>query len=320
MASTSRRSFLSNLGVAASAAGATLAGATAAQAQPAPPVDSHWQPARHPEDDWFDQLPGKHRYYFDSTTPERLEDAIQFTGNYDRANRGVYGLANADRAVIVGRPTYGKGSAQSVFPFGAAGGLKLTTAKCYTPSGRSINKLLIDPDDPDADQAVLLQRQRFRTDAGRVVYGAGGISPDVYAGDTLLTPIESALVAALAAKAGIFRDEVTTLALDVKAKHTVASPDFEVTPALLDDLYRRLVARGVKLDRSVYDDAKPVVSRVLAAEIERYVFGPDAELRRSASSDAALAKALQLVEGVKTEADMLRRAALDKSSADSVAK
>ena len=103
MASKSRRSFLSNLGAAASAAGATLAvGSASAHAQAPAPADGHWQPARHPQDDWMDQLPGKHRYFFDSTTPERLEDAIQFTGNYYTASRGVYGLENADLAVIVG--------------------------------------------------------------------------------------------------------------------------------------------------------------------------------------------------------------------------
>ena len=101
MASKSRRSFLSNLGAAASAAGVTLAAGSASAQVPAS-GDAHWQPARHPQDDWFDQLPGKHRFYFDSTTPDRLEDAIQFTGNYFSANRGVYGLENADLAVIVG--------------------------------------------------------------------------------------------------------------------------------------------------------------------------------------------------------------------------
>jgi hypothetical protein len=101
MASKSRRSFLSNLGIAASAAGATLgAGSIGAQAQT--PADARWQPARHPQDDWFDQLPGKHRFFFDTTTPDRLEDAIQFTGNYYGANKGGYGLENADLAVIVG--------------------------------------------------------------------------------------------------------------------------------------------------------------------------------------------------------------------------
>ena len=101
MASKSRRSFLSNLGVAASAAGATLAAGTAvAHAQTG--SDGRWQPARHDKDDWFDQLPGKHRFFFDTSTPDALADAIQFAGNYYSANKSGYGLENADLAVIVG--------------------------------------------------------------------------------------------------------------------------------------------------------------------------------------------------------------------------
>src|SRR5471032_2327894 len=100
MPSKSRRSFLSRLGVAASAAGSTFsAGATGARAQTT--ADGRWQPARHAQDDWFDQLPGKHRFFFDTSTPESLADAIQFSGNYYSANKGVYGLENADLAVVV---------------------------------------------------------------------------------------------------------------------------------------------------------------------------------------------------------------------------
>ncbi len=225
-----------------------------------------------------------------------------------------------DRAVLVGRPTYGKGSAQSVFPFATAGGLKLTTAKWYTPAGRSLNKMVIDPDDPDADEATLLKHQKFRTDGGRTVYGGGGITPDVLAGDTAVAPADAALVKELGAKAGIFRDEVTELALNAKVTHSVASPDFVVTPAMREDLWRRLVGRGVKLSRTTYNDAQPVISRLLAYEIARYVFGPDAEIRRRAASDAALSKAVALASGVKSQADLLRRASLEKSSADSLAK
>lgn len=229
-------------------------------------------------------------------------------------------LQDHDRAVIVGRPTYGKGSAQSVFPFGKTGGLKLTTARWYTPAGRSISKTVAEADDADADESTPLKRNKFRTDGGRVVYGAGGIAPDVYAGDTALPPVEAALVHELGAKAGIFRDEVTAMALEKKGTHAVTSPDFVVTPAMRDELWRRLVVRDVKLNRTVYDQAEPLVARLLGYEIARYVFGPDAELRRRAVSDKALAKALQLAGGAKTQADLLRRASLEKASADSAAK
>src|SRR5882757_4924186 len=98
MPSKSRRQFLSRLGVAATAAGVTLA-ASPAGAQ-APAAES-FTPARHPQDDWYDQLPGKHRLFFDTTKPDSLEDAIQFSGNFFSANRGDYKLENKDLAVIV---------------------------------------------------------------------------------------------------------------------------------------------------------------------------------------------------------------------------
>jgi hypothetical protein len=98
--SLARRSFLSRLGIAASAAGATFtAGATDARAQTT--SDGRWQPARHAQDDWFDQLPGKHRFFFDTTTPDSLADAIQFAGNYYSANKSGYGLENTDLAIVI---------------------------------------------------------------------------------------------------------------------------------------------------------------------------------------------------------------------------
>ena len=99
--SLARRSFLSRLGAAAAAAGATFA-AIAPDAQAQTSSDGRWQPARHQQDDWFDQLPGKHRFFFDTSTQDSLTDAIQFAGNYYSANKGGYGLEHADLAVIVG--------------------------------------------------------------------------------------------------------------------------------------------------------------------------------------------------------------------------
>src|SRR6476646_8144666 len=80
-------------------------------------------------------------------------------------------LQDHDRALIVGTPTYGKGSAQSVVSFGDQGGLKLTTARWFTPVGRSITRPR--PSDDESGDPPPVQRERFRTDAGRVVYGGG---------------------------------------------------------------------------------------------------------------------------------------------------
>ena len=69
--------------------------------------------------------------------------------------------------------------------------------------------------------------------------------------------------------------------------------------------------------RSVYDDAEPLVSRVIAFDIARYVFGGEAEFRRRALADQPLQKALELARGAKSEHDLLRRATAQAPSVES---
>ncbi len=96
-----RRSFFSRLGAGATALGATFgAGVLPAQAAPADPAGT-WHPARHAEDDWFDQVSAQHRFFFDTTTPEALGNAIFFANNYFTANRTGYELADRDLAVVI---------------------------------------------------------------------------------------------------------------------------------------------------------------------------------------------------------------------------
>ena len=97
----SRRSFLSRLGIGTSALGAALGlGSASTLAQSG--ADSRFQPARHAQDDWFDEIPGKHRCFFDTTTAEELADAIQFAGNYLMGSKNGYALEPGDLALIIG--------------------------------------------------------------------------------------------------------------------------------------------------------------------------------------------------------------------------
>jgi len=97
----SRRSFLSRFGIGTSALGAALGlGSASALAQSG--SDSRFQPARHSQDDWFDEIPGKHRCFFDTTTAEELADAILFAGNYFTGSKNGYALEPSDLALIIG--------------------------------------------------------------------------------------------------------------------------------------------------------------------------------------------------------------------------
>jgi carboxyl-terminal processing protease len=105
-------------------------------------------------------------------------------------------LQDHDAALVVGKTTFGKGSVQTVFQLNRTEGLKLTTARYYTPSGRSIHKDReteghhLNADNPEMTDQPLqrepedleiprFQKQQYRTDDGRIVYGGGGVTPDI---------------------------------------------------------------------------------------------------------------------------------------------
>jgi carboxyl-terminal processing protease len=214
-------------------------------------------------------------------------------------------LQDHDRAVVLGMTTYGKGSVQHVFPVTSGGAVRLTTARWLTPLGRSISS---PPPAEDADLADSTPRPKYHTDAGRTVLGGGGITPDVAIGDTAAPAENLALMRALGTNVSLFHDALTGYALELKATNAVKSPEFIVTKAMLDEVYKRMQKRAVDVPRSTYDAAAPLVSRLFSYEVARYVFGADAEFRRKAADDKVLIAAQQLLAAARSQADALHRA------------
>ncbi len=100
-----RRSFLVRVAGAAAAFAAAFSGRAGAQTPAATAFDpppQPWRPARHAKDDWLDQLPGQHRFFFDVTKTSGLVDAILFAGNFFDVNKNEYGVSASDLAVVVG--------------------------------------------------------------------------------------------------------------------------------------------------------------------------------------------------------------------------
>jgi hypothetical protein len=96
-----RRSFLARAGGAAIAGGAMSATPSILAAQSERPAEGRFEPARHSQDDWLDQVPGKHRFFLDTATAGALGQAIFFVNNYYTANRSGYGLDGSDLAVVI---------------------------------------------------------------------------------------------------------------------------------------------------------------------------------------------------------------------------
>lgn len=216
-------------------------------------------------------------------------------------------LQDHDRAVLMGTTTYGKGSAQNLYPVDHGAAVKLTIARWFTPSGRSIDRRRPNADTGTVDTTKA--RPRYKTDAGRTVLGGGGISPDVSLPANTPVAADTSLEQALGKQIPQFRDALTDYALSLKASGSITSPDFAITAPMRGELFKRMRSRGVQVDSATFQRAAPSVDRLLGYEIARYVFGESAEFARRLHDDAQIARAVEFVRGATTPADLLRRAA-----------
>ena len=232
-------------------------------------------------------------------------------------------LQDHDRAVVVGTPTFGKGLVQTLFPLGEGVALKLTTARWYTPSGRTIQRTADSeeeqmaqaaleasdtvPGEPEvsASDSAIKARPVYRTGAGRIVRGGGGIVPDIVIRSDTLTEAERDFVKALGDDLPVYRDVVTSYALEQKSGKTVPAEGFTVTPAIRQQIYERLKQKGIDLTPEEFKDGARLVDQNLSYDVARYVFGRQAEFRRRARDDRQLQTALDLLHKAGTPKELL---------------
>lgn len=138
-----------------------------------------------------------------------------------------------DRGVIIGNTTFGKGLVQQVINMAPDYFLKLTVAKYYVPSGRCIQKpemvknhsSIVD-EEKESDSVVVSNKEIFRTESGREVYGGGGIAPDIEIEREKYKPIEYNLE-----RQSMFFD----FAVSYISKHPDISKNFEVNDEIVAD-------------------------------------------------------------------------------------
>ena len=92
-----RRAFFAKLGAGVAAVGATAGFAAPVGAQ----GTGAFKAAGHPQDDWMDQVPGRHRFVFDTTTPDAADTVRRYADNFFNANKSGYGLDPRDLAVVI---------------------------------------------------------------------------------------------------------------------------------------------------------------------------------------------------------------------------
>ena len=272
---------------------------------------------------------------FDDSRPQQWPDlpivVLVNEGTASAAEIIAGALQDHDRAVVVGTPTFGKGLVQTLFTLGDDVALKLTTARWYTPSGRTIQRQAADIEDQFAlaeneaqgiedtlhaavDTAKL---PAYHTDAGRVVRGGGGIVPDIIVRRDTLTADERKFVAAIGAKIPEYRDVLTAFALDMKRQGRVTAEDFQVTPEMLQDVRRRLTARGVNISEADFQGANRILREQLSYEVARYVFSREAEFRRRARDDRQLQTGMGLLRRASSPKDLMQLSVAERSGAPS---
>lgn len=207
-------------------------------------------------------------------------------------------IQDHDRGLVVGETSWGKGLVQSVYTLQYGAGLALTTSKYYTPSGRNIQRdyssfydyYVADEGDGDQPETPLKDRKQYKTDTGRVVYGGGGITPDVF----VKPPTLQRATQLLEVRSALFNYGV-----EYAAKHPDVTTDLTITPMLMDDFVRYAASKEVASTDDIYaalkkPEDRKYIERALKAEIIAAKFGYDASYPFRLQGDTQVEKALEL--------------------------
>jgi carboxyl-terminal processing protease len=224
-------------------------------------------------------------------------------------------LQDHDRALVLGATSYGKGSVQTLYQLHGGNVLKLTTARWFTPSGRSIQmedearerralRATIALDGSPVERSVDEDRPSFTSFGGRVLYGGGGISPDVVVVPDTLTTEESEAVRTIYRGAGTFNVALFDHAVRYLQDHPSLQPGFQLSDAELDAFYGSLVEQGLEVDREVFDRAGRYIRYHLGREIALQKWGEEGQFRRIMPYDTQLNSALELLGDVDSPREL----------------
>jgi carboxyl-terminal processing protease len=259
----------------------------------------------------------KSNYYTESESPWSDVPLVVLTSRHSAsASEIVAGaLQDHDRALIVGETTFGKGLVQTIMPLRNVRGyaLALTTARYYTPSGRSIQRdysqtALDDYYAPrDRKPCEAGNSDPKLTDAGRKVYGGDGITPDYCVPQETPNKFLSYLIArqaftgfARGFDSAETQDQASIAGTGTRpetasAKMRVIGHDFRADDAVLAEFRSYLDSRKLRYTQAELDQNRELIVHLVEDEVLRQVFGEGEARRRSMSWDPQVKKALDLV-------------------------
>lgn len=224
-------------------------------------------------------------------------------------------IQDHDRGLIVGETTFGKGLVQTVMPLRNVRGygLALTTARYYTPSGRSIQRDYgstayedyVQPHDrkPCGDA----QGEPKRTDAGRKVFGGDGISPDYcvepdvpakFVGNLIARGVFRELSSHFAAREATGGAEIAGTGTRSGVLSAAVKPigrDFDVDDGVWKDLEGVLKKRKMEFTEQDIEENREALRRQIVFEVILQAYGEAEARKRTLGWDPQLRKALEVV-------------------------
>ena len=221
-------------------------------------------------------------------------------------------IQDNDRGVIVGRRSFGKGLVQEQTRFPDGSGMRLTVARYYTPSGRCIQKSYSNGNNDYfhelskryehgefsvKDSINFKDTLKYYTSSGRVVYGGGGIMPDVF------VPVDTSEVSAYYSKVQNMA-LIYKFAFEYTDKRRQEFKEFENYKELISYLKtKKLVSKfvkfaqkeGVKANWKDINYSKNLLKTVIMAQVSRNVFDNKGYYPVISTIDMTLQKAIGLI-------------------------
>ncbi|MBT3180569.1 MAG: S41 family peptidase [Candidatus Marinimicrobia bacterium] len=266
----------------------------------------------------------KYQSKYDPIVPNDINVTVLVNQGSASASEIVAGaLQDLDRGVVIGRSTFGKGLVQTVFKIDRDRSLKITTAKYFIPSGRLIQKPGYLPVDILADSTE--QDSIFFTRGGREVSGAGGITPDH---EVILNQVAPILSASW--RQGLFFNYVQKHKVDYDSLSTVESDtlimknfeDFIYSSDLdvfmkgesnyldMKDMLIELDSTNLQIKGAVdildayfeeiaitqFEREEENLHHWLMVEFANYFHGNDGRVKKSATKDKDILKALSILQ------------------------
>ena len=228
-------------------------------------------------------------------------------------------LQDWDRAIIVGRRTFGKGLVQRPIPLLDGSMMRLTVARYYTPSGRNIQKPYADGAEKyqkdlierynhgelqHADSIAFPDSLRYQTlRLGRTVYGGGGIMPDIFIplDTTKFTTYHRNIVAKGAFNKTVveFVEKNRAALIKKYSSFDAYQTNFEADEQLLNTLVENGTKAGVALNAAEFEISKPLMRLQLKALIARDVFTNADYFKVMNTDDATVQKAIEVLSDYK---------------------